>query len=131
MTFFQSVAVLLPLAASAFLLRSNLGLSAEAIAEIASTHWDGNLRAGESLARQQADSRVGLGLLCLGVAAQLRAVLHDPAWQDFGPSWPAFGAGLAVVAVLAAVGQAASGRLSARTERKVRQTLKPGGEGEE
>lgn len=82
-TFIQVTAITLTLAASFFLLKGNLSLSASHIAELSKTRWDYNKPVLESLSQQQADTKVGFGFLLTAFIFQLGNLLWPMRWDDF------------------------------------------------
>lgn len=82
-TFIQVTSLVFTLEAAIFLAKGNLGLSAETIAEISSTEWDYNLDVVKSLARQRADTWVGIILLLLAFGLQMWNVLWPMRLGDF------------------------------------------------
>jgi hypothetical protein len=71
----QLTALILTLESAIFLAKGNLGLSAESIAELASTKYGANLKVIENLAHQNAYSRIGIILLCISVFIQMITIL--------------------------------------------------------
>jgi len=67
----QIAAILLTLASSVFLFRSNLGLTPETILQLGSTKIGYNTQIIKSLSTQTADTKVGAILLIVAVALQL------------------------------------------------------------
>lgn len=86
-SFIQMTALIFTLGASIFLLKSNLGLTPEAISKISSTYWDHNMPIAEGFARQAADTRVGVILLLSAFILQLINALWPMRIKDFGVSW--------------------------------------------
>ncbi|MBU1147957.1 MAG: hypothetical protein KKD11_06345 [Candidatus Omnitrophica bacterium] len=80
-------ALILTLGASVFLLKSNLGLTPEAISKISSTYFGYNKPIAEGFARQAADTRVGVILLLSAFVLQLINALWPIRWKDFAISW--------------------------------------------
>ena len=78
----QFSALCLTLESAFFLVRGNLGLSAEVIAKLASTGWGYNVEIVKSLASQRADTCVGFVLLLFAFGLQMvnafwRMVIDD------------------------------------------------------
>jgi hypothetical protein len=82
-TFIQITSLVLTLEAAIFLAKGNLGLSAQAIAEISSTKWDYNSDLITSLAQQRADTWVGVVLLLGAFFLQMGNALWPMRWADF------------------------------------------------
>ena len=123
-TFIQITALTLTLEAAIFLARGNLGLSVEAIAQLARTGWVYNLDVASSLSHQRADTWIGVILLLAAFGLQMGNTLWPVRWKDFGVS--RLGAVLAVlVSALVLMGVfMLSARLVAGTETRVRELLK-------
>lgn len=86
-TFVQMSVMMLTIEASFFLLRSNLGLSAKAIAELSTPHFDYHEETLRSLTKQSVDTRVGLFLLLLSFTLQIGNALWPLRIGDFGIDW--------------------------------------------
>ena len=82
-TFIQITSLFLILEAAFFLAKGNLGLSARAIAELASTKWDFNPDLIANLAQQRADTWIGVLLLLIAFALQMMNVMWPMRWSDF------------------------------------------------
>ena len=119
-TFLQFLGIFLTLGSSVFLLKGNLGLGVETIAEISRTKARVNPHAVRSLAAQQADTRVGLALLLLGVRAQLWNAGWQMRWTDFAVSPLGIFLALGAAALLTAAGWMVSERRTEATVAKVR-----------
>lgn len=70
--------------ASIFLLRSNLGLSDSVIEKASSTYCGFNRQVVENLAKQKADTSVGVGLLLLSFLLQLFNTFYRITIDDLG-----------------------------------------------
>jgi hypothetical protein len=71
------------LEAAFFLAKANIGLSAEHIAELASTEWDYNPNVVRGLAQQRADTWVGFIFLIAAFVMSLWNTLWPMRWVDF------------------------------------------------
>jgi hypothetical protein len=71
------------LEAAFFLAKANVGLSAEHIAELASTKWDYNPDVVRGLAQQRADTWVGFTFLIAAFVMSLWNTLWPMRWVDF------------------------------------------------
>jgi hypothetical protein len=80
-------AMILTLEASFFLLKANLGLSPTTIAKLSIPHLDYHEENFKSLARQSANTRVGMFLLLVSFALQMGNALWPLSWKDFGIDW--------------------------------------------
>jgi len=83
-TFCDYTALLLTLGASFFLLKGNLSLGVEDIAELSRTRFGYSEGVIENLATQQADSWVGFGLLIAAFLCQLRNALARVKIEELG-----------------------------------------------
>jgi hypothetical protein len=87
-TFIQMSAMILTLAASVFLLKSNLGLTPNTIAKLSKPHLDYlSDEFVKTFSKQSADTRVGIVLLLLSFALQMGNALWPLRWKDFGIDW--------------------------------------------
>jgi len=82
-TFIQMLAMILTLEASFFLLKTNLGLSPQIIAELSVPRYGYHEEILKSLSCQSADTRVGLILLLVSFALQMGNALWPLRWSDF------------------------------------------------
>jgi hypothetical protein len=82
-TFIQIASLVLTLEAAIFLAKGNLGLSAQAIADLSSTKWGHNDDLIATLAQQRADTWVGVVFLLLAFFLQMWNVLWPMRWVDF------------------------------------------------
>jgi hypothetical protein len=110
----QVGALMLTLEAAIFLARGSLVMDARTIAELSRiTHRGYNAPLVRSLAKQTADSRVGVVLLLAAFLLQLTGQLHGPVMSDIGPADPT-GIFIALVIGVAALAAACvSSRLCA------------------
>lgn len=123
-TFVQVAALLLTLEAAFFLARSNLGLSAEMIARLASTNWNANTDIVSSLAGQRADTWIGVVLLLAAFFLQLANTLWPMRFKYFVVDRRgAFGA-LIVGAAIGVASLAVSAKMSSSTQNAVINILK-------
>ena len=82
-TFIQISSLFLTLEAALFLAKGNLGLSARAIAELASAKWDFNADLISNLSQQRADTWIGVLLLLIAFALQIVNAMWPMRWSDF------------------------------------------------
>lgn len=82
-TFIQVAELAFTLEAAFFLAKANVGLSAEHIAELASTKWDYNPDVVRGLAQQRADTTVGFFFLLGAFVLSLWNTLWPMRWVDF------------------------------------------------
>jgi vacuolar-type H+-ATPase subunit I/STV1 len=82
-TFIQTLALLIGLFSSLFLVKGTLALSTMDLAELSKPKWDYNLDVAKNLCRQRADIVVGFSLLLLSYFLQLINLLFPMRWQDF------------------------------------------------
>jgi len=86
-SFIQMSALILTLGASIFLLKSNLGMTPDNIANLSSTRFDFSQPIAETFTKQAADTRVGLILLLSAFILQMINALWPMRWKDFGIDW--------------------------------------------
>ncbi len=122
-TFIQVLALCLTLIASFFLLRPNLGLSVQNVAEVSKSKWGYNLDVAKNLVSQAADTKVGLVFLLMAFFLQMGNLVWPMRIQDFGVS--KIGIALAVVLSLVVfpVGLYISKAMSTRSTEKVTKIL--------
>ena len=82
-TFIQVAGLAFTLEAAVFLMRANIGLSAETIAQIASTKWGYYPDVVRSLAQQRADTWIGFAFLLAAFVLSLCNLLWPMRWGDF------------------------------------------------
>jgi hypothetical protein len=82
-TFIQVAGLAFTLEAAFFLARANVGLSAEHIAELASTKWDYSPDVIRGLAQQRADTTIGFSFLLAAFVLSLWNTLWPMRWVDF------------------------------------------------
>ena len=85
-TLYQVGALVLTAESALFLARGNLVLSPTVIAQISGTYFGYNRHLVDSLARQAADTWVGVFLLFGAFALQLAAQWRGPQIRDLGPA---------------------------------------------
>jgi hypothetical protein len=83
-TFIQTTVIILTIGASYFLLKVNLGLTPDIIARLSTTYFGGNEEVAQTLARQSADTRIGLYLLIISFALQIWNLLWPLTIDDIG-----------------------------------------------
>ena len=86
-SFIQMSALILTLGASIFLLKSNLGMTPDNIANLSSTRFDFSQPIAETFTKQAADTRVGSILLLIAFILQMINALWPMRWKDFGIDW--------------------------------------------
>jgi drug/metabolite transporter (DMT)-like permease len=86
-TTIQTSSLILTLAASVFLFRSNLGLTPEIIAKLSSTCWGYSPSLIKTFAQQSANTSTGAFLLFLAFILQLINSLWPKRFCDFAVSW--------------------------------------------
>ncbi len=102
-SFCQFSAILLTLGSSIFLLRSNLGLGPEQMAELSRTRLDYSPEVLRSLSNQHGDAWVGLAMLLAAFLLSLLVSMMSPRIRDLGPP-DRRGIVLAVVFAIGAMG---------------------------
>jgi hypothetical protein len=85
-TVLQIGALLLTLESAIFLALGGLGLSVQSIAQLSGTYWGYNKHLVESLARQNADTWMGVMLLTGAFALQVVSAWCGPTMDDIGPA---------------------------------------------
>lgn len=81
-TLIQVSSLLLTVEAAIFLASAGFGLSPTVIAKLAATAWNHNLAVAANLARQRADTSVGVWLLLLATVLALGNLLWPPSSED-------------------------------------------------
>ena len=119
-TSIQFLSIFLTIGASVLLLKGNLGLGIEAIRETAATKFTINPAVVWSLASQQADTRVGLALLLLGVVLQVGNAAWPMRLVDFSVSPKGVFLALGVAGLLMAGAWTVLEKVAAATVEKVR-----------
>lgn len=117
-TLIQVAAITLTLAASFFLLKGNLSLSAAHIAELSETRWNYNQPVLQSLSRQQADTKLGFIFLLVAFVLQLGNLLWPMRYVDFEVNKLGVVVALVVSAILFVGGLLGSKVLGQRIERQ-------------
>lgn len=122
-TFIQVAALYLTLSSAVFLLKGNLSLSPQSIAELSSTKVGYNMTIATSLAKQNADTWIGLVLLLVAFFLQMWTL----AWPIFRCDFVVSRAGTLCAAVfvilLPILGEIGSRILQRRTITQVRERL--------
>ena len=122
-TFIQISSLLLTLEAAFFLAKGNLGLSAEMIAELSSTKWNYNSNIVDGLARQRAETWIGVVMLLAAFTLQMWNALWPMRFVDFGVHR---GAAIYAVVLCLLIGvgaEFASRELAATTAKRVEAVL--------
>ncbi len=86
-SFIQMTALISTLESTVFLLRSNLGLMPETIVKLSATYWSYSKPIAEELAKQAANTRVGVILLLFAFILQLINSLWPMRVQDLLVDW--------------------------------------------
>ena len=124
-TFCDYTALLLTLGASFFLLKGNLSLGVEDIAELSRTRFGYSEGVIENLATQQAASWVGFGLLIAAFLCQLRnALVRVKIGESGSPYYGGIVLAVIACAVISLGGWWGTGALASRTMNDAIQILK-------
>src|SRR5258706_9823192 len=122
-TALQFSAILLASEASIFLVLGARRITPAVLAELTETKWDYNLTVLSTLARENAEARVGVAMLLAGVILQLVNALWPMTFDDYDLSI----SGLIVAGAVAAVAwlgaRRAAGLLERRSVREARAIL--------
>lgn len=119
-TFIQILALVTTLESAIFLAKGSLGLSAEAIAALASTYIGYNPHVIQSLAQQTADYRAGVILLLVAFSLQMGNTLWPIRWKDFAVSKKGAVFAVAVGVAIMPLAWCLASSHASRIEREVR-----------
>ena len=117
-SFIQMSALILTLGASIFLLKSNLGMTPENIANLSLTRLDFSQPIVEAFAKQAADTRIGLILLLIAFILQMINALWPMRWKDFGIDWHGVLIAIGLTVVLLTLAHWYSKNLAEQTHKK-------------
>lgn len=122
-TFIQVAGLAFTLEAAFFLARANIGLSAETLAQIASTKWGYNPDVVRSLAQQRADTWIGFAFLLAAFVLSLWNLLWPMRWDDFAVHKGGAVSALVLALVLGFAALYLSKQLAAAHEQRVNRIL--------
>ncbi len=122
-TLIQIAALCLTLVSAVFLLKGNLALSPQLITELSSTKIGYNMDIATNLAKQNADTWIGLLLLLIAFFLQMWNLAWPIPWCDFAVSRAGTLYAAVFVILLAILGQIGSRILQRRTMAQVKDRL--------
>ncbi|NPV03859.1 MAG: hypothetical protein HPY67_03910 [Syntrophaceae bacterium] len=119
----QTSSLTVTLISSYFLLKSNIGLSPENIASLATTKLGYNSDIIRSLCEQRADTWIGFALLLIAFGLQMINALWPMRWNDFNVDGNGVLLGIGISALLGFIGFILSSWLSDSTTAEVNKIL--------
>jgi hypothetical protein len=122
-TLIQIAALYLTLGSAVFLLKGNLALSPQSITELSSTKIGYNMEIATNLAKQNADTWIGLVLLLIAFFLQMWNLGWPIPWCDFAVSRAGMLYAAVFVILLPILGQIGSRILQRRTMAQVKDRL--------
>ena len=111
------------LVSSFFLLKGNLGLSAEDIANLSTTRFNYSPGVLRALSIQTTDIWIGFGLLLVALLFQMINLLWPMRWEDYKFSWKGAISSIAFSLVVFLLAWVTSGVLSQRLHHEAEEIL--------
>ena len=124
-TLIQGTALILTIESAILLARGSLVLTSKTMAEIARTKVGYNLDVAKSMATQQADTRVGAGLLFVAFALQMANALWALTWDDFEVSYGGWALAMLASVIAWVASRQISDHLATQAISEVRRILQP------